>query len=151
MTDSVPKKDKTVDYVDSPCPDLKVGGIGIDIADVSRMRARLTRQPELIEALLTPDEIAVCLAAIDPAADFATRFALKEAFLKAIGTGWQYGIEFREIQTTINAAGDHRIQLTGKAAELAQKRGVRAIHATVSGAGDLALATVIVEVLNGKG
>ncbi len=148
---SVLKKDKLVQIKDDLCPDLVVGGIGIDIVEIGRIRDRLSRQSDLVDSLFTSDEIAFCQGAADPGKSYATCFALKEAFLKALGTGWQCGIGFREIEIVF-ATDDHiSINLAGKAAKLAEVRGVSGIHASMSTTGDLAVGTVILEVINGKG
>ena len=148
---SVLKTDKLVQIKDGLCPDSAVGGIGIDIVEIGRIRDRLVGQSDLVESLFTSGEITFCQSAADPGSSYATVFALKEAFLKALGTGWQYGIGFREIEIVIEANDHIGINLAGKAAMLAEERGVTGIHASMSTAGELAVATVILEVVNGKG
>lgn len=149
--DSVPKKDKLVQIKDGLCPDLAVGGIGIDIVEVGRIRERLLRQSDLVDSLFTSDEIAFCQGDADPGTSYATCFALKEAFLKALGTGWQCGIGFREIEIVFDLIDHISINLAGKAAMLAEGKGIGRIHASMSTTGNLVVATVILEVINGKG
>ena len=73
-------------------------GAGTDIIEVQRVEEKLIRTEHLKTKLFTPIEIAYCESKHRPALHFAARFAAKEAFLKAMGTGWSGGHQFSEVE-----------------------------------------------------
>ncbi|MBP7870250.1 MAG: holo-ACP synthase, partial [Candidatus Saccharicenans sp.] len=73
-------------------------GVGVDIIEVDRIEDKLSRTPGLKDKLYTPVEIGYCESKKFPAQHYAARFAAKEAFLKALGTGWSRGVKFSEIE-----------------------------------------------------
>lgn len=71
-----------------------IRGIGIDIEEIPRITALVEKWGDrFLHKVFTTQEIEYCLAKPKPAQHFAARFAAKEAFAKALGTGW--GSEFR--------------------------------------------------------
>lgn len=58
-------------------------GIGIDTVDVHRFAAYASQSDDMLQKIFSPSEIAYCLSKKDPAPHFASRFAAREAFLKA--------------------------------------------------------------------
>ena len=74
-------------------------GIGIDQCDVRRMRRRLDGPTDgFVSSVFRPAEITYCMSKHLPEEHFAARFAAKEAFFKALGTGWRGGLKFSEIE-----------------------------------------------------
>ena len=67
-------------------------GVGIDEIEVDRIEKKLQAENGLTERLFTSREIEYCRSRRFGAQNFAARFAAKEAFLKAIGTGWRDGV-----------------------------------------------------------
>lgn len=121
-------------------------GTGIDLAEPARLeRAGARRGSRLLERLFTPAERADCERARDPWPRFASRFAAKEAFLKALGTGLRQGMRWREIEVRKDALGKPEIRLSGRAAELAAARGVARIHLSLSDLPAMAAAVVVLE------
>jgi len=123
-----------------------IAGIGVDIVEIDRIRTLFERYGErFLKRAFGPEEIRHCTGRIDPSASLAARFAAKEAFVKALGTGMTSGIRFLDIQVT----GDRppRIRLAGKARELADKMGIRGVHVSLSHERTHAVAMVIVEVV----
>ncbi len=120
-------------------------GIGIDIVDVERFARRLPSEPGLKEDLFTEGEIAHCGGKMRSAECLAARFAAKEAFLKALGTGWRDGIAFRQIAISSDELGKPGMNLTGKAREAADARHTRAIHLSFSHEKTHAVAVVVLE------
>lgn len=123
-----------------------IAGIGVDIVETGRIRALFERYGErFLKRVFGPEEIRHCTGRIDPSVSLAARFAAKEAFVKALGTGMTGGIRFQDIQV----AGERppRIRLSGTALELAQRRGVRRMHVSLSHERAHAVAVVIVEVM----
>jgi holo-[acyl-carrier protein] synthase len=116
-------------------------GIGIDLAECSRL-ARSIQQPRFVTRVFAAEEID---AFVGPPADVARlteAFALKEALLKAIGTGWAEGVGFNEIVGPPLAEGGTLV-LRGRAAEVARRLGVCNIRATVRATGELVVASVV--------
>lgn len=88
--------------------------IGVDVVDVDRLIREIDRQPEILHDLFTDSELAASRAVGHASAFLAGCLAVKEAFLKATGTGLRDGIAFRDIEIVSNAAGISGIRLQGK-------------------------------------
>ena len=97
--------------------------VGLDVAEVPRFRVVLARRPRLVERVFTDAERAYAMRKNDPAERFAARFAAKEAVMKALGVGLGR-FPFRDVEVTRARSGAPGLSLTGKAAELAELRGV---------------------------
>ena len=119
-------------------------GIGCDLADVERIEKAIARNG-FKERVFTPDEIAYCTGPHgDRAQSYAARFAAKEAFLKAIGTGLRGG-QLTEISVTNDDLGKPELRVTGYFATYIEKMGVKKIHLTLSHTATAAMAVVILE------
>ena len=121
-------------------------GTGIDIIEVSRIKSVMERDIGFREKIFTPGEIAYCETQKHKYENYAARFSAKEAFLKAIGTGWRFGIRFADIDVYHDEYGKPLIKLTGKAEQLAKDEGISKIHVSLSHLKEMATAIVIVEV-----
>jgi len=121
-------------------------GTGIDIIEVSRIRSVMERDIGFREKIFTPGEIAYCETKKHKYENYAARFSAKEAFLKAIGTGWRFGIRFADIDVYHDEYGKPLIKLTGKAEQLAKDEGISKIHVSLSHLKEMATAIVIVEI-----
>ena len=122
-----------------------VYGIGTDIIEVSRIKAVMEKDIGFREKIFTEGEIAYCEKMKNKYQNYAARFSAKEAFLKAIGTGWRFGIRFADIDVYHDEYGKPLIRLTGKAEELALRDGISKIHVSLSHLKEMATAVVIVE------
>jgi holo-[acyl-carrier protein] synthase len=121
-------------------------GVGVDLMDVGRMEAEYRGgDAELLTSLFTPTEIAYCTGKHRPAQHFAARFAAKEAFLKAFGLARGEGIPWREIEIINDDSGRPEVVLHGALRQEAERRRVRAVHVSLSHAGEMAMAEVILE------
>ncbi|MGI6591012.1 MAG: holo-ACP synthase [Eggerthellaceae bacterium] len=107
-------------------------GLGIDIVDIDRMRAILSRTPSFARRVFSEEERAYCDATANPEAHYATRFAAKEAVLKALGTGFSQGIRPRDIEVKRNAKGQPRVVLYGAAKRAAEGQGVLSLPVSLS-------------------
>ena len=119
-------------------------GIGTDLFEVERMKTKIEKQPSLIEGIFTDHEINYCNQFKNKAQRFAARYAAKEAFLKALGTGWRDGITFKDINIINDNLGKPEIFLTGIAKQIADKLEVTDIHLSMSHTEKLANAFVII-------
>ncbi len=118
-------------------------GLGVDIVDIARMRMILKRTPAFKERVFSEAERAYCETTPVPEAHYATRFAAKEAVVKALGTGFSQGIWVRDVEVVRGAGGRPHIALTGKAKERAQELGVRDMPVSLSFTHTEAIACVI--------
>jgi holo-[acyl-carrier protein] synthase len=100
-----------------------------------------------VDSLFDDEEQAYAFAKKDPAPYLAVRFAAKEAFLKALGTGLRYGMSWREIGVRRDDLGRPFLVLSGQAAVEFNARGHHRLHLSCSHDGDYAFATVILESL----
>ena len=120
--------------------------VGIDIIEVYRIRETLSRTPRFAERVFTENERAYCAAKGAAAAQsFAARFAAKEAFLKALKTGWRGKIAWREIEIVSDEAGAPRLEITGEAKKILDATGANRIHLSLSHTTDHAIAQVVLE------
>lgn len=118
-------------------------GIGNDIVQVSRIAQSVERYgKQFLDKVFTPDEQAYCETRHNRAQHYAVRFAAKEAFSKAIGTGWTEEFGWRDISVVRNGDGKPSIALQGA---LAKKWGTHRVHLSLSHTTDTALATVVIE------
>lgn len=106
-------------------------GIGVDLVDVERMRTVLARTPGLLSRLFTDGERAYAESSRDPATRYAVRFAAKEAVMKALGVGLG-AFDWHDVEVTRDPTGAPRLIVTGRAAELAARAGVRDWKLTLS-------------------
>jgi holo-[acyl-carrier protein] synthase len=121
-------------------------GLGTDIIEVGRVEEKLVRTAGLKAKLFTPGEIAYCEAKHRPALHFAARFAAKEAFLKAMGTGWSGGHKFAEIEIVNNALGKPELTIHGRVREFCEAHGVTGMEVSLSHLRELAQAVVVLEI-----
>ena len=127
-------------------------GIGIDLVKSERIRKAVQKwNRRFLDRIFTAQEQTQAFAHRYPYLQLAGRFAVKEALLKALGTGWQSGIRWNEI-TTINETdkgssqkktGRPRVITTGRIKALMFERGVRKIHVSISHDTDTSIAQVI--------
>ena len=121
-------------------------GIGVDIVDTGRFErfVRENNRP-LLERLFTSGEIAYCAPRKQCATHYASRFAAKEAFLKALGTGLRDGLSWHDLEVVNDQLGKPLLRFTGKAAELYAQYNLKACHLSISHDGSAAVAMVVLE------
>lgn len=121
-------------------------GLGLDIAEIDRIEAAITRHgPPILERLYTSREVSYCESHKNKFERYAARFAAKEAAMKALGTGWKRGVRWRDIEVANAPSGKPSLLLTGVARQFADQLGVTNISLTITHSGNLALAQVIFE------
>jgi holo-[acyl-carrier protein] synthase len=112
---------------------MSVLGIGTDIIECLRIAKMIERHGELfLTRVYTPHEIEYCTARKAATQHYAGRFAAKEAVLKALGTGWTRGIQWRDIEVKNEMGGRPHIVLSGAAAELCKKNGITEVLISIS-------------------
>jgi holo-[acyl-carrier protein] synthase len=99
-----------------------IGG-GIDVVEIARVERALGRRgTRMRDRVYTEREIADCARRGRSGSHFALRFAVKEAGMKAIGTGWRRGVAWRDFETVETEHGLD-LEIHGRALELARERG----------------------------
>ncbi|ASZ11475.1 holo-ACP synthase [Chitinophaga pendula] len=122
-------------------------GIGTDIIEVARVEDKIRRVKGFRETIFSTAEITYCEQQAAPYQSYAARFAAKEAFLKALGTGWGHGnLHFNEVEIVNDKYGKPILHLVGDAADKLASLQIKCIHASLSHIKDTAMAMVIVEV-----
>jgi len=121
-------------------------GTGIDIAEVPRIAATITRFGDrFLHRIYTAGEIVYCQSKANYTERFAARFAAKEAAMKALGTGWNRGVRWRDIEVVRRPGSRPTIQFHGVAAQFAQKLGAVNVALSISHTAEQAIAHVILE------
>jgi holo-[acyl-carrier protein] synthase len=120
--------------------------IGIDIIEVYRIREAVARTPRFAERVFTEAERNYCESRGAAAAQsYAARFAAKEAFLKALKTGWRGKITWHDIEVANDADGVPSLKVTGEANVILERRGASRIHLSISHTAEHAIAYVVFE------
>lgn len=120
--------------------------VGIDIIEVYRIRGTIERTPRFVEKVFTEGERNYCESKGAAAAQsFAGRFAAKEAFLKALKTGWNRKIKLHDIEIQNDENGVPFLKVKGEAERLLNEFGVNRTHISISHTSKYATAQVIFE------
>ena len=119
-------------------------GIGIDICNVKRFD-RLKEKEGFLHKVFSDDEIGYCISKKNSSECFAARFAAKEAFLKALGTGLRGGVHFKEVVITNGDLGEPGIRLEGRTKTTFETMGLSKILVSMSHERDSAVAVVMIE------
>jgi len=122
-----------------------VVGLGIDIVEVRRISQALQGGDTMAKRVFTPSELEYCLGRRNRYQHFAGRFAAKEAALKALGTGWQYGIRWQDVEVVVGEMGKPELNFHGRAKEILESRGARSAFVTITHASEYAVAAVVLE------
>jgi holo-[acyl-carrier protein] synthase len=119
-------------------------GVGVDAVDLDRFRRVLDRRAHLADRLFTAGERAYAAAASDPVPRLSTRFAAKEATMKALGVGLG-AFAFAEVEVVRSGLGAPWLVLHGSALERAGAAGVWRWHISLTHTERVAMALVVAE------
>ncbi len=123
-----------------------VFGIGTDIIEVERIKKHLEGNDALRDKLYTPAEQQYCTRGkVTMYQCYAARFAAKEAFFKALGTGYRYGMAFHEIEVLNDELGKPYVNPLGKVKEYLSEHQINHIHLSISHVKSVASAMVVLE------
>ncbi len=121
-------------------------GIGIDVIEPQRVARLLEKYGErFARRVLTPLEWPGYLKTVRPVLFLANRFSAKEAFSKAMGTGFRYPVTLQCISVVQNRAGKPGFEFHPRLDELVKDRGIIAHHLTISDENSLACTCVVLE------
>ena len=123
-------------------------GVGLDLIEPDRILRIIERfGVRFTGRIFTPGEVRHCLGkGMNSQLCLAARFAAKEAFVKALGTGFTGGIRFRDIEVVTAPAGPPRIRLPGEALKRWDDLGLTGCHLSLSHERGMAAAVVSLEV-----
>ncbi len=120
-------------------------GIGTDIIEVERVAEKITKNTGFKALVFSAAEIIYCESKPNKYEHFAARFAAKEAFFKALGTGWKNGTAFNEIEIRNALTGKPEIYFIGKTATTIIEMKLGKISVSLSHLKTMAVAVVIIE------
>jgi len=121
-------------------------GMGIDVSEVNRIREVFESQGErFVRRVYTEAEAAYCEQFKNKYERYAGRFAVKEAAMKALGTGWSRGVRWVDIEVVRQRGGRPTLQLHGEARKIADGLGVKNIVISITHTSEQAFAQVIFE------
>jgi len=121
-------------------------GTGVDVEEVSRVEASIERHGErFLKRVYSRDEIEYVEQKANRFERYAARFAAKEAAMKALGTGWDCGVAWRDIEVVNEPSGRPTLRLGGGAQKRAEELGAKRSHVTLSHTRGLVVAQVILE------
>ncbi len=120
-------------------------GIGTDLIEVARVAEKMEKKAGFKELVFSADEIIYCEARTFKYEHYAARFAAKEAFLKALGTGWRSGTAFNEIEIYNDEEGKPEFRFHGITATTVVDLKLGKIFVSLSHLKTMACAMVIIE------
>ena len=127
-------------------------GIGTDIVNIERIQNILNKNRDgFINRVLTDHEKALFANKADSAAFCAKRFAAKEAFSKALGTGIGRVVSFQDLTIRSNEHGKPYFMPSEKLRLYLQEKGIKHGHLSISDESQNALAFVVLETLDDSG
>lgn len=122
-----------------------ITGVGTDLIEVERVAGKISKEEGFRELVFTPAEIAYCETKANKFQHYAARFAAKEAFLKAIGTGWISGIAFNEIEITNDEQGRPLLNVIGATSKVLETRSIGKAWVSLSHLSNISSAVVVIE------
>jgi len=125
---------------------MSIVSVGLVPARIDRL-ANVHARPcdRLLERLFTDGERAYCDRRASRMASYAGRFAVKEAVMKALGTGWSSGVSWRDIEVVRKSGSAPELALHGRTAAIARELGIAKIHITITHDAGVAAAVAIAE------
>lgn len=121
-----------------------ISGIGIDIVEVARIQKSIEKGNGFKEMVFSKEEIVYCESKGKPYESYAGRFAAKEAFFKAIGTGWVGDLAFNEVSVEADENNKPILNLKGNTRKVVALEQVR-LHVSISHSEHYATAVIIIE------
>jgi holo-[acyl-carrier protein] synthase len=120
-------------------------GVGTDIIEVARMEKMVARGRQYLETIFTEKERDYCETRVRKSEHYAARYAAKEAFLKALGTGWRDGLAFSDIEIINDDLGKPQVFLHGEVKEFLDHHQIKQTSISISHIKEIAIAIVILE------
>lgn len=122
-----------------------VTGVGIDMIEVDRVMSSMKKESGFREMVFSATEIAYCQPKANRFEHYAARYAAKEAFFKALGTGWLDGTAFNEVEIINLSNGKPEVHFLGLTADTIKKLKLKNIQVSLTHLKAIASAVVIIE------
>ena len=122
-----------------------IAGLGMDMIEVDRVAEKIGKGAGFRELVFSKNEIDYCETKANKFEHYAARFAAKEAFFKALGTGWLNGTSFNEIEIGNDDKGKPVLVLLGTTAETIAPMNFTNIHVSLTHLKTIASAVVMIE------
>ena len=113
--------------------------------EVERIASKIGKEKGFRELVFSKNEINYCETKTNKFENYAARFAAKEAFFKAIGTGWLEGTQYNELEITNTDTGKPELVLLGSTAKTIAALGIVKIWVSLSHIKTMASAIIIIE------
>ncbi len=121
-----------------------IDAVGVDIADVKRIKASLDRWGErFVARIFSPREAQYCRRHRDEALRFAARFAAKEAFIKCMGSA--RGLLWHEIELLNDRKGKPLFRFSDSIRKKLDGKNIQKVHVSISHTAEYAVAFVVFE------
>ena len=126
---------------------MGIVALGLDLTQIERLaEAEARRGERFLARLFTPGERRYCeQRAARRHVHYAGRFAVKEAVMKALGTGWTRGVRWLDIEVVRRPGEAPAVVLHGRSAEIAHELGIARIHVTITHDAGIAAAVAVAE------
>lgn len=112
---------------------MGVVGIGTDITEIDRIEQMLEKHGDFfLRRVFTPGEVLYCGTGRKRGERYAARWAVKEAVMKALGTGWVEGVSWTDIEVERDGAGKPILRLSGGAKSYSDSLGITDWQITIS-------------------
>lgn len=123
-----------------------IAGIGTDVVDIERMKHSVDQYSNrLLERLFTLNERNYCLKKLNPSPHLAGRFAAKEAFFKALGTGLREGMSWQDLEICKTEMGAPFFHLTESMQQLLDGKNIKKHHVSITHSYLVASSVVVLE------
>jgi len=123
---------------------MKIIGIGTDIININRISKVIKKNKLFTKRIFSNEEIKLCKKKMNIYECFAKRFAAKEAFVKALGTGFSKKLSFKEIYVKNNTEGKPTINIRGKSLKVVKNILKKKYNILLSLSDDKPFATAVV-------
>lgn len=120
-------------------------GIGLDLVEVERIAKKIGKESGFRELVFSKAEVGYCELMTNKYEHYAARFAAKEAFFKALGTGWTGGTLFNEIEIINDENGKPELYFLGDTARTVVAMKLGKISVSLTHIKSVASAVVIIE------
>ncbi len=122
-----------------------IKGVGVDMVEIERVRRLIEGDSGFAERVFTAREIAYCEGKFSRAQHYAARFTAKEAFFKALGTGFRDGMSWKDVEVENDALGKPQLLLAAVALRQFRRRRLKRALLSLSHTRGMAVALVVLE------
>ncbi len=125
---------------------MPIVAIGMDLAQIARFEQAYERRGDrMLARLFTDGERAYCDRRKTRLTNYTGRFAVKEAVMKVLGTGWARGVRWKDIEVVRQPGSAPELVLHGVARDIARSKGIAKIHITITHDAGIAAAVAVAE------